>query len=74
MSTTTSAENTLVDRGRTALRAIIDGNLGQWIGGRAVTGAGDEISLISPSEGTVDRKSTRLNSSHPNPSRMPSSA
>ena len=26
------------------------------------------------SEGSVDRKSTRLNSSHPNPSRMPSSA
>jgi gamma-glutamyl-gamma-aminobutyraldehyde dehydrogenase len=53
MSTTTSSENTLIDRGRTALRAIIDGNLGQWIGGRAVTGTGDEIGLISPSDGTV---------------------
>lgn len=53
MSPTSSTDSTLVDRGRTALRAIIDGNFGQWIGGRAVTGTGDEIGLISPSDGTV---------------------
>ena len=38
---------------------------------------GKEISLytLSNSKGMkADRKSTRLNSSHPNPSRMPSSA
>ena len=35
------------------------------------------LRLIQPISGTIetgDRKSTRLNSSHPNPSRMPSSA
>ena len=31
-------------------------------------------SLVKELEGKGDRKSTRLNSSHPNPSRMPSSA
>ena len=30
--------------------------------------------IVTPSEGTVDRKSTRLNSSHTDISRMPSSA
>ena len=34
---------------------------------------GDVIFVVDPGLNT-DRKSTRLNSSHPNPSRMPSSA
>ena len=35
--------------------------------------AADALLLIRE-QGMADRKSTRLNSSHPNPSRMPSSA
>ena len=34
----------------------------------------DNIMLGAYGETSLDRKSTRLNSSHPNPSRMPSSA
>ena len=30
--------------------------------------------VVNNDNSTIDRKSTRLNSSHPNPSRMPSSA
>ena len=40
-------------------------------------GMGGSCNFLSPKvtvKATVDRKSTRLNSSHPNPSRMPSSA
>ena len=39
---------------------------------QASTNAQDGVSSVQTAEG--DRKSTRLNSSHPNPSRMPSSA
>ena len=35
---------------------------------------GDELATSLISDGLADRKSTRLNSSHPNVSRMPSSA
>ena len=41
----------------------------------SVCGKGpDDNGNIALSASDVDRKSTRLNSSHPNPSRMPSSA
>ena len=36
--------------------------------------SGDELSLTETAERLGDRKSTRLNSSHPSSSRMPSSA
>ena len=41
---------------------------------KASDNAQDGISLIQVAEGALDRKSTRLNSSHNNQSRMPSSA
>ena len=37
-------------------------------------GHGDTINVTRCKDGSVDRKSTRLNSSHTRPSRMPSSA
>ena len=44
--------------------------------GKIMTVHVDDVRLPNGEEATreVDRKSTRLNSSHPNPSRMPSSA
>lgn len=53
MTDTTTADQTLTQRGQTALRTIIEGNSGLWIGGRAETGEGEEIGLISPTDGTV---------------------
>ena len=39
-----------------------------------IIGATASVTAIALSAVGIDRKSTRLNSSHPNPSRMPSSA
>jgi gamma-glutamyl-gamma-aminobutyraldehyde dehydrogenase len=50
---TTPTREELVDRGRAALRAIIDGDSGLWIDGGPVTGDGEEIGLLSPSDGTL---------------------
>jgi gamma-glutamyl-gamma-aminobutyraldehyde dehydrogenase len=49
-STTNQA---LLDRGEAALHSIIDGDNGLWIGGRAETGEGEQIDLISPIDGTL---------------------
>ena len=52
-----------------------DGN--RWRGGLVGTAiglVGTAIGLVGTAVGLVDRKSTRLNSSHRNTSRMPSSA
>lgn len=52
MSTTTSTDSTRRPRSNRA-SGHHRRQFRQWIGGRAVTGTGDEIGLISPSDGTV---------------------
>ena len=53
-----------------AMLVCLGGQIKEYKKGTSIFRWGDTVSKI----GFVDRKSTRLNSSHPNPSRMPSSA